>query len=134
MTATSQQARGSFEVSVQPQSPELGEGLNRMRLEKQLRGDLEATGLGEMLTAGDHTRGAAGYVALERVTGTLHGRRGSFALQHWGTMSQAGLSLQVAVVPGSGTGELQGIEGTFTIQVSGGQHSYQLDYTLPAAL
>ena len=127
-----QHARGSFDVTTQPKAPEPGEGLSRFSLAKQLRGDLEGTSQGEMLTGGDPAQGEAGYVAIERVTGTVHGKRGSFALQHWGTMSRAGLAMQVAVVPGSGTGELKGIEGKFIIQVSGGQHSYELVYTLQA--
>ena len=78
-----------------------------------------------------HKRGTAGYVAIEVVTGTLQGKHGSFALQHSATMDQNGSKMTVLVVPGSGTGELKGIAGTFTIQIDKGQHSYDLDYTLP---
>jgi hypothetical protein len=124
-------AQGTFEVSTQPGAPEPAEGLARFRLEKQLHGDLEGVGRGEMLTGGDPTKGEAGYVAMERVTGTLQGRRGSFALQHFATMTKAGRVLQIVVVPGSGTGELTGIEGTFTISIAAGQHSYDFAYTLP---
>jgi hypothetical protein len=126
-----QQAQGSFEVSTQPKPPSPGEGLARFSLEKRLHGDLEGVSRGEMLAGGDHTKGEAGYVAIEHVTGTLHGRQGGFALQHFATMSRAGRVLQVVVVPGSGSGELQGIAGTFTIVIAAGQHSYDFAYTLP---
>jgi len=65
------------------------------------------------------------------VTGTLAGKRGSFALQHFATMDENGPKMNVVIVPGSGTGELKGIAGTFTIMIAGGQHSYELEYTLP---
>lgn len=125
-------AHGTFSVDTRPSSlPAPAEGLGRFSLDKQLHGDLEGTGRGEMLTAGDPKAGAAGYVAIERVTGTLGGKNGSFALQHSGTMDAEGVKLTVTVVPGSGTGELKGIAGTFTIHNQGGNHSYDFDYTLP---
>lgn len=125
-------AHGTFDVTTQPSflaAP--AEGLGRFALDKQLHGDLEGTSKGEMLTAGDRRTGAAGYVAMEMVSGTLHGKKGSFALQHAGTMDAGGVKLTVTVVPGSGTGELQGISGAFTIHNQGGQHSYDFDYALP---
>lgn len=125
------QARGNFEVQVQPLPSGPAEGLGRFSLDKQMHGDLEAVSQGEMLTAGDLKKGEAGYVAIERVTGVLNGRRGSFAMQHSATMDKTGMRLRVIVVPGSGTNELQGIAGTFTIIVVAGEHSYELDYTLP---
>lgn len=85
-----------------------------------------------MFSAGDPKSGAAGYVAIEIVTGTLGGKHGSFALQHMATMDESGRRMSVVVVPGSGTGELKGIGGTFDIQITSGQHSYNLEYTLPA--
>lgn len=125
-------AHGTFSVDTRPFSlPAPAEGLGRFSLDKQLHGDFEGTGKGEMLTAGDPKTGAAGYVAIERVTGTLGGKNGSFALQHSGTMDAEGVKLTVTVVPGSGTGELKGIAGTFTIHNQGGNHSYDFDYTLP---
>jgi hypothetical protein len=123
-------AHGTFEVTVQPKSPEPGEGLSRFSLDKQLHGDLEGESHGEMLAAGDYTKGEAGYVAIERVTGTLNGKQGGFALQHSATMSKGANVMQIVVVPGSGTGQLEGIAGTFTITIASGQHSYDLDYTL----
>jgi len=102
-----------------------------MSIEKVIHGDLEATSKGEMLSAGNPQSGAAGYVALELVTGVLAGRRGSFALQHSGTMSPAtGSKMEVIVTPGSGTGELTGLTGQFVITVANG-HSYDFAYTLP---
>lgn len=128
-------AHGTFEVKLSPlvlddaTDPTLG----RMKLEKQLHGDLEATGRGEMLTAGSDVPGSAGYVAIERVTGTLMGRNGSFALQHLGTMNRGAGQISITVVPDTGTGELVGIAGTLTITVVEKQHFYGFDYTLPDA-
>ena len=124
-------AHGTFTVNVQPLTPPPAEGLGRFSIDKQIHGDLEATTKGEMFSGGDPKQGAAGYVAIEVVTGTLAGKHGSFALQHLATMDQRGLKMSVNVVPGSGTGELKGIEGTFTIHIENGQHSYDLEYTLP---
>lgn len=124
-------AHGTFEVQVQALATGPAEGLGRFSIEKQIHGDLEGVSKGEMLTAGDVKKGEAGYVAIERVTGELNGKRGSFALQHIATMDKSGLTLHVTVVPGSGTDQLQGIAGTFTIIMAAGKHSYDFDYTLP---
>ena len=124
-------AHGTFTVDVKPLTPPPAEGLGRFSIDKQIHGDLEATTKGEMFSAGDPRQGAAGYVAIEMVTGTLNGRQGSFALQHLGTMDQNGPKMQVQVVPGSGTGDLKGIAGAFTIHNDKGAHSYDFDYTLP---
>ncbi len=96
-----------------------------------IHGDLEAITQGEMYTAGDPKQGAAGYVAMETVTGKLAGRNGSFVLQHFGTMNANGRDLIVKIAPGSGTGELQGITGNFAIIMEDGKHSYDLEYQLP---
>jgi hypothetical protein len=125
-------AQGTFTVDIHPLSPAPVEGIGRFSINKTIHGDLEATTKGEMFTGGDPKQGAAGYVAIEFVTGTLHGKRGSFALQHFATMDGKGPSMQVIAVPGSGTGELNGIEGTFTIRVESGHHFYEFDYALPA--
>ena len=124
-------AHGTFEVKMQPLSPSPAEGLARMSIDKKVHGDLEATTKGEMISAGDPKAGAAGYVAMERVTGKLDGKSGSFALQHSATMDASGPKMQVIVVPGSGTGELKGIAGTLTITIADGKHSYELAYMLP---
>jgi hypothetical protein len=127
-------ARGTFEVKMTPQPAQDGvgdPGIGRMALDKQFHGDLEATGKGQMLAAGTEVPGSAGYVALERVSGTLHGRRGSFALQHSGTMTRGAPQLVITVVPDSGAGDLLGLAGTLSITVTGGQHGYELEYTLP---
>ncbi len=124
-------AHGTFTVDVRPLTPPPAEGLGRFSINKQIHGDLEATSKGEMFSAGDPRQGAAGYVAIEMVTGTLNGRHGSFALQHLGTMDQSGPKMQVQVVPGSGAGDLKGIAGTFIIHNDKGAHSYDFDYTLP---
>jgi hypothetical protein len=124
-------AHGTFTVDVKPLTPPPAEGLGRFSIDKQIHGDLEATTKGEMFSAGDPRQGAAGYVAIEMVTGTLNGKQGSFALQHLGTMDQSGPRMQVQVVPGSGTGDLKGITGTFIIHNDKGAHSYDFDYTLP---
>lgn len=124
-------AHGTFTVDIRPLTPAPAEGLGRFSSIKQIHGDLEATSVGEMITGGDFKQGAAGYVAMEVVTGTLAGKRGSFALQHFATMDAGGQKIQVIVAPGSGTGELRGIAGAFTIHIDKGAHSYDFDYTLP---
>jgi hypothetical protein len=103
-----------------------------MTLDKTFQGDLEGTGKGEMLTAMTPVKDSAGYVAIERITGKLKGRTGSFILQHNGTMTRGAPSLVVSIVPDSGTGELAGVAGTMTVKVEGGKHFYELAYTLPA--
>ena len=124
-------ARGTFTVDIRPLTPPVVEGIGRFSIDKKLTGDLEGSTKGEMLSGGDPKLGAAGYVAMELFTGTLAGKRGSFALQHTATMDQAGRNMSVTVVPGSGTQELKGIAGAFSIEISNGQHSYDLEYTLP---
>ncbi len=104
--------------------------LARMSLDKQFQGDLEAVSRGEMLSAGTAVKGSAGYVAIERVSGTLNGRRGTFVLQHSGTMMRGEPNLTISVVPDSGTGELEGLAGTMTIAIVDGKHSYEMHYTL----
>jgi hypothetical protein len=130
----SKHASGTFDVKLGPLEPynkSADAGLGRMSLDKKFHGDLEALSQGEMLSAGMPEKGSAGYVAMERVTGTLHGRSGSFALQHGGTMSAGVHQLSVIVVPGSGAGALIDISGTMQIIIAGGKHSYEFDYTLP---
>ena len=126
-------ATGTFVVKLSPQptvSGLTGGNLSRMSLDKQFHGDLEATSQGEMLAAGTGVKESAGYVALERVTGTLHGRRGSFVLQHSGTMTRGAPSLSITVVPDSGTGELAGLRGKMTITIVDGKHSYDFEYAI----
>jgi hypothetical protein len=126
-------ATGTFEVKLVPQSTELSgldANLGRLLLDKQYHGDLEATAKGEMLSARTAVKGSAGYAAIEHVSGTLHGRKGSFVLQHSGTMTRGMPQLSVTVVPDSGTGELAGIEGKMDIVIEGGNHSYLLEYTV----
>ena len=124
-------AHGTFTVDIRPLTPAPAEGVGRFTINKKIHGDLEATTSGEMFTGGDPKQGAAGYVAIEMVTGTLDDKSGSFALQHFATIDGKGPQMQVIVVPGSGTGELKGIEGSFTIKIENGQHTYDLEYTLP---
>ncbi len=123
-------AHGTFTVELEP-SPASPDGLHRMVMDKELHGSLEATSKGEMISAGNPKSGAAGYVAMETVTGKLDGKAGSFALQQFATMDASGRKLQIVVVPGSGTGELTGIAGDFAITVANGNHSYDFEYTLP---
>ena len=124
-------AKGTFTVDVRPLTPAPAEGLSRYTINKAIHGDLEATTKGEMFGAGDYKLGTAGYVGIEMVTGALNGKRGSFALQHFATMDTSGTKMQVIAAPGSGTGELKGVAGTFTIRIENGQHFYDFDYTLP---
>src|SRR5580704_17922887 len=129
---------GSFEVKLTPQPPEDkadGSTLGRMSGDKQFHGDLEGTSKVQMLTAMTEVKGSAGYVAIERVTGTLRtpggARAGTFFLQHTGTMTRGVPQLSVTVVPDSGTGQLAGLTGKMTINIADGKHSYDFDYTLP---
>ena len=127
-------AEGTFEVTNSPLAADdavMGTAIGRFGLDKEFHGNLEGTSKGEMLGAGNPATGTAGYVAIEQVTGTLNGRSGSFALQHFGTMEENKFNLIVRVVPGSGVGELSGICGSMIIVVANGKHSWRLDYTLP---
>ncbi len=132
----SRHATGTFEVKLAPQSlahPQADSALGRMSLDKVFSGDLHGTSEGEMLTAGSPAKGSAGYVAIERLSGTLDGRTGTFVLQHSGTMNRGALELSVRVVPDSGTDGLVGIAGTLGIQIVDGKHLYTFDYALPQA-
>ena len=122
-------ATGPFEVRLVPQLAD-GSPLGRMTIDKQFHGDLEATSKGQMLAFSTDVKGSAGYVAMEQVNGTLHGRTGTFVLQHAGTMTRGAPQLSVTVVPDSGTGELVGLTGKMNIIIADGKHSYEFDYTL----
>jgi len=125
----STRAAGSFQVTLTPQD---SDGmLARMSIGKTFHGDLEASSSGQMLSAGTAVKGSAGYVAIERVEGTLRGRRGSFLLQHSGTMTRGAPALTITVVPDSGTDQLAGLAGTMVIIIADGAHSYEFEYTLP---
>jgi hypothetical protein len=129
-----QHANGTFDVKITPLGTEdkaEGTTLCRMSIDKQFHGDLTGTGKGEMLTGMAEVKGSGGYVAIERVTGTLQGRAGSFILQHIGVMTRGEPQLSVTIVPDSGTGQLVGITGKLTITITDGKHFYELAYTLP---
>jgi catechol 2,3-dioxygenase-like lactoylglutathione lyase family enzyme len=128
------QAKGTFEVKLTPQDDKSGDSTRgRILISKQLHGDLEGTSEGQMLTAMTPVKGSAGYVAVEMVSGTLHGRRGSFVLQHSGTMARGAQELTVTVVPDSGTNELAGLSGRMTIRIADGKHFYDFEYKLADA-
>ena len=129
-------ASGSFDVSMQPLAnsevsadPMLG----RFLLNKKFTGDLEASARGHMLSAGTGIKGSAAYVAIDQVTGALDGRKGSFVLQHSGSMKRGAPTLSVMVVPDSGTGELEGLTGTLSINIVEGKHFYDFLYSFPAS-
>ena len=127
-------ATGSFDVTITPLELHHKTGnamLGRMSIDKQFHGALEAVSAGEMLSAGTSVKGSAGYVAIELVTGILNGRSGTFVLQHNATMTRGTPSLNIIVVPDSGTGELTGLSGTMNIIIDGGKHSYDFEYRLP---
>ncbi len=128
----SQKASGTFEVKLSPQQDESAKetNLGRMLIDKQFHGDLAASSKGQMLAAMTEVKGSAGYVAIERVTGTLHGRKGSFVLQHNGIMDRSAPQLSVVVVPDSGTEELVGLTGKMAINIADGKHSYEFDYSI----
>ena len=125
------QATGTFEVKLTSQAAD-GEdvGLGRMTIDKQFHGDLEATSQGQMLAAKSNVKGSAGYVAMERVSGSVGGRVGTFVLQHSGTMTRGEPQLSVTVVPDSGTGDLTGLSGKMVIENAEGQHSYVFEYAI----
>ena len=124
-------ASGTFDVTITPQAQDEAEGsaIGRLTIDKQFHGDLEGTGKGEMLTAGTDT-GSAVYVAIERVTGTLQGRSGTFVLVHHGTMTRDAQQLTITVVPDSGTDQLVGLAGAMAINIVDGKHLYDFEYTL----
>jgi hypothetical protein len=128
-------ATGTFDVKIDPltvSDTSLNAVLGRMAIEKDFTGDLEGTSKGEMLTGVTAIKNSTGYVAVERVSGTLHGKTGTFILQHSGTMTRGITVLSVTVVPDSGTGQLVGLTGSMSIAItSDGRHSYQFDYSLP---
>ena len=120
-------------MKLSPQAPEdkaEGAALGRMSIDKQFHGDLEGTSKGEMLSAITGVKGSAGYVAIERVSGTLHGRSGTFVLQHSGIMTRGAPQLTITVVPDSGSGQLVGLAGRMAINIADGKHSYDFEYTL----
>jgi hypothetical protein len=126
-------AHGTFEVQLDPQAP--GEhaqaaNLGRMSIDKRFQGDLEGSSQGEMLTVNTDVEGSACYVALERVSGSLHGRSGSFVLVHRGVMTRGAPHLTITVVPDSGSGRLAGIAGTMAIEIVDGEHRYEFEYTM----
>ena len=136
---TSHHASGAFDVQMQPQPPAddtptpgatPGVTFGRLLLTKRYHGDLQATARGQMLSAVTPTAGSAGYVAIEHVSGTLHGRAGSFVLQHSGLMNRGDKQLSISVVPDSGTGELAGLQGRLDIRMTEGKHFYEMAYTL----
>jgi len=126
-------ARGGFDVEMRPDSEDdsaEGTTLGCMVVDKQIYGDLEASSRGRMLTGMTDVEGSAGYVLIERVRGRLHGRTGTFLLQHWGILDHGAPRQMIEVVPDSGTGELAGLKGNLTVQIAEGKHSYEFDYTL----
>ena len=125
---------GKFDVTLNPldfyAEGEDGVNFGRMSIDKSFHGELEATSKGEMLNAMTSIKGSAGYVAIEQVTGSLSGKKGSFVLQHFGTMDKGKDRLILEVVPDSGSGELTGLAGTMSINIEDGQHFYEFEYEL----
>ena len=130
-SAMSMHAKGPFEVTLTSKDDNIDPTFGRMMIDKHFHGDLEATSKGQMLSASTATKGSAGYVAIEIVTGTLNGRTGTFTLQHAGTMNRGKPLLLITVVPDSGTGQLAGLSGTMSINIVDGKHSYDFYYRLP---
>jgi hypothetical protein len=126
-------ASGTFDVRLTPRTSKEtdgGDNLVKMSIDKQFHGDLTATSKGEMLADNMGDKGSGGYVAMERVSGTLRGRRGTFVLQHSGTMTRGAPQLTITVVPDSGTDELTGLRGEFRIDNVAGEHRYTFDYEI----
>ncbi len=140
---TLMRASGTFDVKLTPRDDQVNEkptgqpadskgstALGRMTIDKKFHGDLEGISQGQMLSAMTSVQGSAGYVAIEKVTGTLQGKSGSFVLQHSGTMTRGAPELTVTVVPDSATGQLIGLAGKMTIKITDGKHFYDFEYTL----
>ena len=127
-------ATGTFDVTLSPLDHTMGtaedRGVGRFGISKTFHGDLDAASRGEMLSSRNATKGAAGYVALENVTGTLLGKTGSFVLQHYGRMEPGSQSLLLEVVPGSGTEELASLTGSMEINIEDGVHHYRFEFAL----
>jgi hypothetical protein len=130
--AVTAHASGTFEVKTEPQSEDKAEGarVGRLSLTKQFHGGLEGSSKGEMLTAMSDVQGSAGYVALERFSGTLNDQSGTFLIQHSGIMTRGAAQQSVTVVPDSGTGQLVGLAGSMVINIADGKHSYEFEYTI----
>jgi hypothetical protein len=124
------QAKGTFEVKLTPQSESLDPSLGRMTIDKELHGDLEGTSKGQMLTAGSSMKNSGAYVAIEKMTGTLHGRSGSFILYHSATMTRGTPQLAIHVAPDSGTDQLTGLAGKMNINIVEGKHYYEFEYEI----
>jgi Protein of unknown function (DUF3224) len=127
-------AKGTFSVEIRPVGePVMSEGVStgHMSLSKEFEGDLLGSSQGTMLTAMTSIKGSAGYVAIERFTGTLHGRTGAIVFQHSGVMNRGAQQLTITVVPDSGAGELAGISGSLSITIVDRKHFYEFDYSLP---
>lgn len=126
-------ATGTFDVTLKPQAPDDhsdGGMLGRMTIDKVYRGDLEGTAVGQMLTAMGSAKDSGAYVAVERVTGKLHGRQGSFMLYHTGVMNRGTQTLSIVIVPDSGTDDLTGINGSLFVDIKDGKHFYRIEYAL----
>ena len=135
-TVVTSLARGTFDAKLNPQTdggPAEDAAVGRLLIDKQFHGDLDGVSKGQMLTGGTAVKNSAGYVAIERVSGTLNGRRGTFIFQHSATMNRGVPQLSVTVVPDSGTGQLEGLSGKMDINIAAdGKHSYEFDYSLPS--
>jgi hypothetical protein len=131
-TSMTQHATGTFEVKLTPQDDKTGDAsMGRMIFEKQWQGDVQGTSTGQMLTGGDLKTGSAAYVAMEKFTGSVKGRKGALIFQHSATMTGGKGDLTILVVPDSGTDELKGISGKLTIKIESGKHFYDFEYSLP---
>ncbi len=123
-------ASGTFEVKLNPQDEGPDAVVGRMTIDKQFHGDIEGTSKGQMVMAGTSVPGSAGYVAIEKISGTLADRKGTFYLQHSGTMTRGNGELTITVIPDSGTDQLVGLTGKMNIIIADGKHSYEFEYTI----
>lgn len=130
VSAQTRTATGTFDVQLTPAAADSGVSIGRMAIAKQFHGDIQGTSAGQMLAMTTSVDGSAGYVAMEEVRATVHGRSGTFVLQHSGTMQRGVPTLLVSVVPDSGTGELAGLAGTMAITITGREHRYAFTYTI----
>ena len=132
-------ATGSFDIKMTPNEPtdfEKANDIARLTSDKTWHGDFEGVSHGEMITGSTASTGSMAYVAIERMTGRLNGRQGSFTFSHRATMMKGDApsagELSVMVIPKSGTGELTGLTGSLIIHIDAqGKHTWSFDYSLP---
>jgi hypothetical protein len=114
----------------EPYAEAEGAELSRVHISRTFTGELEGESTAELMIA--KSEGGGGYVGHDRISGTLQGQSGSFVFQHTGLMGPGGVTNSGTIVPGTGTGDLEGITGEGTMLADDeGNHILTLLYELP---